>query len=258
MDSVKYIVISLIVLGAFVGGLLFSHFIVQSTALSGRDITLNQVIQIKKNVDFDTYKSTLWLNGTEQISSKPIGSAQDKQNIEQLFKSVLERAKKNNLCLSGTFSLSPTFQYANGQKIQRGQQIDGSIICNISKKDIETYRALLKDLDYMVLKSGYASLAISPLEPTLKDDEKDEIYKEIYDEIIQKAMELSTHYAQILHKSCTIKSISEAHENVSNMLKNVSFDTQSAKSDSVAVGSEPPLDTHIEIVLRSGVELRCW
>ena len=52
-------------------------------------------------------------------------------------------------------------------KILEDEAMIGEISCTITKKDIEEYKALLKEIDYLALKNGGLRAEVSSLYPVV-------------------------------------------------------------------------------------------
>ncbi|STQ84308.1 SIMPL domain-containing protein [Helicobacter fennelliae] len=259
MKSLKYIGICIVVLGLFIGGMLASYFIAypkQNAMMAQTQI--QQTLQISTEVVYEDYESSIRLNALPLLSTKATLTQQEKAQIQQLFSDVLEHAKKDNFCQKGNFNLAPTFDYKDGQQVQKGHKIEGALECEIKQQDLTQYNALLKDLDYLALKSHYASLSSFGLRATIKPSQKSKVLEQSYDEALKQANQFAEHYATLLKKKCSVIALDLRSDAISPMSPRYSAVALSGdSSNTMEIMSELPLDTKTNINLLANISIAC-
>ncbi len=164
MRWLKYLLICLLSLVVFVGGALFSHFIGDIKELlhigeRSRHYTLDvaDVVQIP----YERYESWIVLNAPKASSSNVEELA---GRFSRIFGEITDHIAKSPLYKSGACSV---------QSLPKRAEVDSSglgsapraIECIITEQDIAEYKTLLKEIDYLALKSGGLRIEISSLQP---------------------------------------------------------------------------------------------
>lgn len=220
MRWLKYALAVIIALCLFVGGGIFYWFLQKdmphpNQAFSDSNNTLlatpPKTLEIVRTIETSTkllpthFQSNLRFNASASLSTKPSLSSEEKANIHNLFNAILTRVKQDNFCKGGSYSIEPTFEYKDGLRIPKGQSLNASLECEITKEQLPAYNKLLSDLDGMLGDS--VTLTIPALQAILQPEEIRAAQEKLSDTLLQLATQKAQDYSNLLQKTCSITQV---------------------------------------------------
>lgn len=221
MKSFKLLILCIFQIAVFVfGGLFVLYFTNENFDFNifkkgSGSVELSQEVSATKDIDYKNYTTSLYLRANNILAKEPNLNELQKDKIQTLFSKINERAKQEKICQKGgSFTLSPSYDYKDGQQVQKGHSIEGAIVCELTKEDEQTYKNLVKDLDYLVLKSGLAKLWGRGITPIVTEQEQAQVKQDLFDEIVKKSKDLQKHYEDLLDARCKIANINLDANNV--------------------------------------------
>lgn len=179
MGFIKYFIVGFLAVGLFVGGAFFMRLSEQKDSFLGNKGKSNfsQTLTIQKQIPIELYVGAFGFRATQKSEL----SAQEKQLIKNTLSTVIERARKDRNCEGGNFDLRPSNMGEQGS-LPNDEKLDlrGVIECKFSKDEFKDYQTMLKDIDYITLKSGVIRLANYGIEPIITQEQLNLASKEVY------------------------------------------------------------------------------
>lgn len=225
MRSLKYLAVCVVTLLVFAGGAVFMRFAADVHDLLGKNPSYYELaVDTSTIVPYKQYSSLVSVMLEKNISAQSIN---DKKILESMIASIAERVAKTSdkdekgglLCADGGLSLIempksganlPNGNLANGSLASEGVIIiKGAFRCTINEANIEQYNELLKDLDYIALKSDIAKLALSSLQPIISFEQKQEALQSMRDALFAQADSAVEQYKKRSNKKCWLNTMAE-------------------------------------------------
>ncbi|MGX3044980.1 hypothetical protein [Helicobacter sp. T3_23-1056] len=196
MGSIKYFIVGFLAVGLFVGGAFFMRLSEQKDSFLGNKEKshFSQTLTSQKQLPVELYVGAF---GFKSISQNP--NSQEIQLIKNTLASAIERARREQKCQGGDFDLQKNSNKnekdAKSEKTDENNAIDfsiannlnafigGVIECKFNKDEFASYQAMLKDIDYLALKSGVLRLANYGIEPLITQEQLSNASKEVYAEL---------------------------------------------------------------------------
>lgn len=177
MGFAKYFIVGLLAIGLFVGGAFFVRLVEQKDSFLGNKEKshFSQTLTSQKQLPIELYVGAFGFK-----AQKKELSTQEKQLIKSTLSSVLERVRKEQNCNGGEFDLQ------NENQGNAEPDLRGVIECKFDKEEFKNYQAMIKDIDYLALKSGVVSLANYGIEPIITSEQLSISSKEAYTNISQE------------------------------------------------------------------------
>lgn len=177
MGFAKYFIVGLLAIGLFVGGAFFVRLVEQKDSFLGNKEKshFSQTLTSQKQLPIELYVGAFGFK-----AQKKELSAQEKQLIKSTLSSVLERVRKEQNCNGGEFDLQ------NENQGNAEPDLRGVIECKFDKEEFKNYQAMIKDIDYLALKSGVVSLANYGIEPIITSEQLSISSKEAYANLSQE------------------------------------------------------------------------
>ena len=226
MRWLKYFLICVMTLVVFAGGSVFMYVVQDSANLldfkpkTQYDFTIN----VTRNIPITMYKGTIRFDITKQDLSK-----QEQQALESTLNNIIKRASEAGFCTDdklGILAIAPQAKESKEQNpaifpvaaniatrgtlatnTEPSTKAVGSLQCSITKNDLEAYNTMLKDIDYLVLKSGAMETRVYSLHPDVDLEERDKQLQALYDDTFKTAQDSAQHYAQTLQKRCALTKV---------------------------------------------------
>lgn len=179
MSFAKYFIVGLLAIGLFVGGAFFVRLVEQKDSFLGNKEKshFSQTLTSQKQLPIELYVGAFGFK-----AQKKELSTQEKQLIKSTLSSVLERVRKEQNCNGGEFDL----QNENQGNADKEPDLRGVIECKFDKEEFKNYQAMIKDIDYLALKSGVVSLANYGIEPIITSEQLSISSKEAYANLSQE------------------------------------------------------------------------
>lgn len=231
MRSLKYLAVCVVTLIVFAGGALFMRFAGDVYDLLGKNPSYYELaVDTSTVMPYKQYSSLVSVMLEKDISAQ---SVNDKKILESMIASITERvAKESNkdaengapLCADGGLSLIetpksntnlPNRNPANENLVNVNLAsegiigIKGAFRCTINETNIKQYNELLKDLDYIALKSDIAKLALSTLQPIIAFEQKQEALQSMRDVLFAQADSAVEQYKKRSNKKCWLNTMAE-------------------------------------------------
>lgn len=177
MGFAKYFIVGLLAIGLFVGGAFFVRLVEQKDSFLGNKEKshFSQTLTSQKQLPIELYVGAFGFK-----AQKKELSTQEKQLIKSTLSSVLERVRKEQNCNGGEFDLQ------NENQGNAEPDLRGVIECKFDKEEFKNYQAMIKDIDYLALKSGVVSLANYGIEPIITSEQLSISSKEAYANLSQE------------------------------------------------------------------------
>ncbi|RAX57433.1 hypothetical protein CCZ01_06235 [Helicobacter monodelphidis] len=205
LHILKYVVAGVCIVGAFVGGIFFEILTDKlKKELEQENLEFSRNISVNSMMMATLFTSTPTFNAAKLLSSKAELTSEDKVAVGDLFAKILERVSREKFCSGGSYEVRPIYRYEEGARNIIGQELDSRLQCKITKEQLESYSALLHDLDRFVSESGYATLNIPALEQTFSTEEMNENEDKMYEELLLKASKYAESYSKILNRQCRV------------------------------------------------------
>lgn len=179
MGFAKYFIVGLLAIGLFVGGAFFVRLVEQKDSFLGNKEKshFSQTLTSQKQLPIELYVGAFGFK-----AQKNELSTQEKQLIKSTLSSVIERVRKEQNCNGGEFDL----QNDNQGNADKEPDLRGVIECKFDKEEFKNYQAMIKDIDYLALKSGVVSLANYGIEPIITSEQLSISSKEAYTNLSQE------------------------------------------------------------------------
>lgn len=189
----------------FILGLFFNIWFLNGFEKKGFSFT--QELQSVNKLTPDTFVSSPRFMASESLSTKISLNTQEKALIAKTFNEILERVAQDKICRGGSYTIEPTFSYKDGVETPKGQRVEASLSCKIKANELDTYNALLNDIDTIATKSGFVTMSM----PALRASFSSEILKanemKLREELISTALSTAEHYAKLTNKQCELKNL---------------------------------------------------
>ena len=179
MGFAKYFIVGLLAIGLFVGGAFFVRLVEQKDSFLGNKEKshFSQTLTSHKQLPIELYVGAFGFK-----AQKKELNTQEKQLIKSTLSTVLERVRKEQNCNGGEFDL----QEYNQGNADKEPDLRGVIECKFDKEEFKNYQAMIKDIDYLALKSGVLTLANYGIEPIITSEQLSISSKEVYANISQE------------------------------------------------------------------------
>ena len=279
MGSIKYFIVGFLAVGLFVGGAFFMRLSEQKDSFLGNKEKshFSQTLTSQKQLSVELYVGAF---GFKIISQTP--NAQETQLIKNTLSSVLERARRDKNCQGGDFDLQKSSQKnEKGEKDEQTNEnsvadfsiennpnafIGGVIECKFNKDEFAGYQAMLKDIDYLALKSGVLRLANYGIEPLITQEQLSNASKEVYAELSKEIKKQQSAIESGFGVKCEIGRVEffddayrqnlalQGHH--SAMLKNMGASVGTLRESSIA-DFALPLQSSKNVEFKSFISFQC-
>lgn len=205
MRWLQYLMICLLTLVIFAGGALFSHFIIDMKEIlhlgeRSHHYTLDTVEAIQ--IPYEQYESKVIISMPNKIGYSDVERQQDLvSRFSRVLKEIADRVAKSPLYERGACLVQ--------SKILEDEAMVGEISCVITEKDIEEYKALLKEIDYLTLKNGGLRAGVSSLYPVVDFAQIENAKQNLRARLLEKAHQSVVFYSEQTKRRCLLLASSE-------------------------------------------------
>lgn len=213
MRYVKSVLVVVVFLGVFMGGLSFERFILgQHHKRAESSISLQ--IRSTQALTPKTY-SVHFVFGASQalLKSQTLSPEQDKA-IKEGFKDINELAQKSHLCQQATYSVHPYYAFGSKQEIS-GYSLQGVMDCKIPADKLKAYEDLSDKISQVAIKNGL----IVPSTPALYPQIEEIDWSALRQDLIKKAQEQVSWIGKQLKQQCHIQHLDFYPNDTSNHFK---------------------------------------
>lgn len=238
MNFIKGLGLGLLCVIMFILGLFFNIWFLNGFEKKGFNFT--QELQSANKLTPDTFVSTPRFMASEYLSTKVSLNTQEKALIAKTFNEILERVAKDKICRGGSYTIEPTFSYKDGIETPKGQRVEARLSCEIKADELDTYNALLNDMDTIATKSGFITMSMPALRASFSSEILKENEMKLREELINTALSTAEHYAKLTNKQCELKNLEFSGSGMPRMYLAKASVAESASADS-AYGNALPV-----------------
>ncbi|TKX31523.1 hypothetical protein [Campylobacter estrildidarum] len=203
---VKGLGIGFLCLLLFIAGVIFNVEFLEKKN-SNQALFFSRNIEVNTDLKPDEFYTNINFWANENLDTKITLSDEEKNQITNTFSQITQRAKKDNFCSGGSFSIEPNFSYKDGAQTIKGQKLNANLECIIKENELDNFNHFLNDLNSIVKKSSFVGVSIPTLEPKFSKQLLEENKEKLYDKLLQKAYSYEGIYSKDLNKSCTLKTL---------------------------------------------------
>lgn len=192
----------------FVAGAFFNEFLTAEKSFNAnKSINFSRDIEVSKSITPNLFVSEPNFVATEILANKTSLDTDEKAQISKLFSMIIERAKKDGICVGGSYSVEPRISYKDGAENIVGQRVNAHLTCTITKDKLPLYNELLNDIDSILKTSQFVAVSLPSLRAIVDLSEAQKNEEALYDELLQKSLKLEKHYSQTLGKNCSVSNL---------------------------------------------------
>lgn len=208
MRWLQYLMICLLTLVVFSGGALFSHFIgdiKEILHIGGRSHHYTLDTAEAMQISYEQYESRVIISVPNVLKKTGSSDVERQQDLVSKFSRVLgeitDRVVKSPLHERGACLVQ--------SKTLEDEAMIGEISCTITEKDIEEYKALLKEIDYLALKNGGLRAEVSSLYPVVDFAQIENTKQNLRARLLEKAHQSVGFYSTQTKRRCSLLASSE-------------------------------------------------
>lgn len=248
MRWVKYVLICLFSVLIFACGGVFVFFMPEIRALlrtESLNTTYTLELSATMQIPYERYISAISFEPYKKVESDP-------SNAESMLTPVLakitdrigkERGTEGNLC---QIKATPKLH----KRTESALAIESDISCTIYSQNLPAYKAMLKEIDYLALKSGLLKIKISAPIPTITQEQIKQATLALRGEILGEIDSSVAFYAEKTQKSCRLVS---SHEMPQFLASNRRASGGFTTPEDISL----PLDQSEPISLRVRINIAC-
>ncbi|KAA8710954.1 hypothetical protein [Helicobacter canis] len=208
MRWLQYLMICLLTLVIFAGGALFSHFIgdikeILHIGERSHHYTLDTAEAMQ--IPYEQYESRVIISVPNVLKKTGSSDVERQQDLVNKFSRVLgeitDRVVKLPLYERGACLVQ--------SKIVEDEAMIGEISCTITEKDIDEYKALLKEIDYLALKNGGLRAEVSSLYPVVDFAQIENTKQNLRARLLEKAHQSVGFYSAQTKRRCSLLASNE-------------------------------------------------
>lgn len=161
----------------------------------------------------------------------------DKLSIQRAFKKAINISNKAEICVNGSYGISPEYSYKNQEKTFIGY--NGNISFKCEFQNTKKFDAIISKLDRIVRKKDKLKLTINPIQWIIGKQTIEKTNQELELEALNFANSYKKFLANVYTQKCNIKEVSlnqmaypiYQRTNYKGMAKSSSVTTQPIKSN---------------------------
>ncbi|WP_163555090.1 hypothetical protein [Helicobacter suis] len=199
MKYVSTMVVAVVFLGCFIGGLAFERFVLgKHKAESGSEISMQ--IQSKQMVTPGSYNAHLLFSSTNALLKTEKLTPEQEQEIKESFKQINDLVKDSHLCQQTSYSLKPNYTFK--QELS-GYSLHALMICNIPTPKLSDYETLKNKISEVVAKSALFVLNTPALYAKMQESD----IVALQGALLKEAQDKASFFSQKFKRQCAIKSL---------------------------------------------------
>lgn len=212
----------------FVVGVIFNTEFLGLKNNSHENMEFSRDIEVSNELMPDTYNSNLNFSASNELSQKSSINAEDKKTITASFEQISKRIAKEGFCKGGSYTLEPSYNYHQGQKLISGYRLYSDFYCQFPKDKIQNYNQLVKDIEEISALNPLILFNTKTLQTGFNDASLEENKEDLYDLVLKKAAQKAEYYSKNLAKTCIIKSINFDQCSIDSFRTNLAASADSA------------------------------
>lgn len=248
MRWVKYVLICLFSVVIFACGGVFAFLMPEIKSLLTGGTSTAYVLDLfaTTQIPYERYTSTISFEPSKKAESD-FSSAESM--LTPVLAKILDRIGKeqdaeNNLC---QVKAAPKLH----KRVESAFAIESDIVCTIHSQNLPAYKAMLKEIDYLALKSGLLKLKVSMPMPTTTQEQIKQAELTLRGEILGEIDSSVAFYAEKTQKSCRL--VVSSHEMPQFLAPHSGASREFTTPEDISL----PLKQSDPISLRARVNIEC-
>ncbi|MDO4674639.1 hypothetical protein [Campylobacter sp.] len=195
--------IGLLCLLLFVAGVVFNvEFLGKKT--QENQVKIERTLEVTMQVKPDIFTAKIDFYPSENLSTKSVLSEEEREQIAQTFKEIMQRSAKDGFCADGAYSLEANFSRENGFVIPKGQRLNANLECEIKAENLDAFNVLIEDINAIVAKSEWVRVSTPALSANFSKDLLAANREKLSGELLTKAYAYEKSYSGELDRSCVL------------------------------------------------------
>lgn len=221
MRWVKYILICLFSVVIFGLGGAFVFFMPDIRALlhTEKPITTHALeLSATTQIPYERYTSTIYFEPSKKLFTEPELSNAESALAPVLAK-IMERIGKERSAQDNQNTLCQSQTTPKLRKIPESSPvIESNITCTISAQNLPAYKSMLKEIDYLALKSALLKVKVSAPKPTITQEQAKQATITLREEILGEIESSVAFYTSKTQKSCRLVSSKEISRDLAHFM----------------------------------------
>lgn len=173
------------------------------------DLIINKNFTLNKKVEPIYLFANINIESSSLLRNIGELSNENRKNITTTLNSIIEEAKKGDICKGGSYSINPIINYDKGNRKTIGQNVDFMLNCKfIESSDLKNYNAFLANINKKISANKLLSLPQPSLFHNITDDEINTTKEEMFSEFLKDIKTIEDKYSKLANKICKINDIS--------------------------------------------------
>lgn len=227
-------------------------------------LNANEITLSKSFIQSGIAKSSL-LFATIRIQSsaklRNIGdlTQKDRASITSTLNSIIQEAKKSEICTGGSYSITPIISYKDDKRNTIGQNVNWTLNCKFVDDDLKTYNALLKIINESVEKNPLLSLPQPEVESQITQPEINAKKEMLFADFLTQIDEIKQNYSKLLNKTCEVKKINAKDSSSVQIPRNMALSkgAVNATAEMDSTHTKAPISNEVEVEIYIDLELVC-
>lgn len=185
-------------------------------------------------------------------------SNENRKNITTTLNSIIEEAKKGNICKGGSYSINPIINYDKGNRKTIGQNVDFMLNCKfIESSDLKNYNAFLANINKKISANKFLSLPQPSLFHNITNDEINATKEEMFGEFLKDIKTIEDKYSKLANKICKINDISANDSYTPSPITRQMENTKMMATSGDSTATEAPIVNQKDIQIDVKLKLIC-
>lgn len=183
----------------------------------------------------------------------------DRASITSTLNSIIQEAKKSEICTGGSYSITPIISYKDDKRNTIGQNVNWTLNCKFVDDDLKAYNALLKTINESVEKNPLLSLPQPEVESQITQPEINAKKEMLFADFLTQLDEIRQNYSKLLNKTCEVRKINTKDSSSVQIPRNMALSkgAVNATAEMDSTHTKAPISNEVEVEIYIDLELVC-
>lgn len=224
----------------------------------------NEIVISKSFKEMGTIKpqslfATIEITGSSQLRNIGELENSDRKSITNTLNSIIQDAKKDNICNGGSYSINPIFNYKDESRNVIGQDLRFNLECKFDENSLSKYNAILKTINEKVSQNPLLMLPQPKITSRITQEEINSKKESLFTDFLSSINNIEASYSKTLNKTCSVTKIDSNDDFAPVPLARVMMSDAAvnASDDMDSTYTNAPIGADTEVSINVVLQINC-
>lgn len=228
-----------------------------SGILFANDIVISKSFKEMGTIKPQSLFATIEIIGSSQLRNIGELENSDRKSITSILNSIIQDAKKDNICSGGSYAINPIFNYKDERRNIIGQDLRFSLECKFDENTLNKYNEILKIINEKVSKNPLLTLPQPRITSRITQEDINSKKESLFADFLSNINNIEANYSKILNKTCNVTKIDSSDSFAPAPLGRVMMAAVNDSNEMDSTYTSAPISADTEVSINVVLQINC-